>query len=269
MKKFLFILFGLFAVAGAFAAGENVPTSKGYVDSKLGEKQDNITATDAPRAIMNTGVAGEYGTKGIYNANGEYAAQQNNLVDAATMNAGVQNAIDSEFQCIEWLDPNDHSSDCLLFDVFGQPGRHTINLLDESFMDWDTYGTNTAYGYTRNDSRILPTENGKTYTLSAKLTQTNSRGYYYYIREVFPDGHSGYPTGGEWMWGCDSTRVNCQRNQLQVKFTFTTRDNAVYMVYIAGDRSWLNGFSLTDYQMEEGATATPYQPHNLYLPVGN
>ena len=33
MKKFLFILFGLFVVMGAFAAGENVPTSKSYVDA--------------------------------------------------------------------------------------------------------------------------------------------------------------------------------------------------------------------------------------------
>ena len=126
MKKFLFVLFGVFAFSGAFAAGENVPTSKSYVDSKLGEKQDNITATDAPRAIMNTGVAGEYGTKGIYDANGAYATQAQNLVDAATMNAGVQNAIDSEFQCIEWLDPNDHSSDCLLMDVFGTPPQQIL-----------------------------------------------------------------------------------------------------------------------------------------------
>ena len=271
MKKILFILFGVFVVIGAFAAGENIPTSKSYVDSKLGEKQDIIPANDGTTQVLtNTGTAGEYGTKGIYDANGAYATQTQNLVDAATMNAGVQNAIDSEFQCIEWANPNDHTSDCLLMDVFGQPGRHTINLLDESFMDWDTYGTNTVYGYTRNDSRILPTENGKTYTLSAKLTQThNTAGYYYYIAEVFPDGHVGYPTGGQWMWACDSSRNNCQRNQLQVKFTFTTRDNAVYMVYIAGSRNWLNGFSLTEYQMEEGATATPYQPHNLYLPAGN
>ena len=120
MKKFLFILFGVFVVAGAFAAGENVPTSKSYVDSKLAEKQDTIPANDgAARVLTNTSTAGEYGTKGIYDANGEYAAQTQNLVDAATMNAGVQNAIDSEFQCIEWLDPNDHSSDCLLLQLGG------------------------------------------------------------------------------------------------------------------------------------------------------
>jgi len=127
MKKFLFILFGVFVIAGAFAAGENIPTSKSYVDSKLGEKQDIIPANDGVTQVLtNTGTAGEYGTKGIYDANGAYATQTQNLIDAATMNAGVQNAIDSEFQCIEWLDPNDHSSDCLLMNIFGPSPQQII-----------------------------------------------------------------------------------------------------------------------------------------------
>ncbi len=120
MKKFLFILFGLFVVMSAFAAGENVPTSKSYVDAAVATKQDIIPKNDgATQVLTNTGTAGEYGTKGIYDANGAYATQTPNLVDAATMNAGVQNAIDSEFQCIEWVDPNDHTSDCLLLQLGG------------------------------------------------------------------------------------------------------------------------------------------------------
>ena len=116
MKKFLFVLMGVFAFSGAFAAGENVPTSKSYVDSKLGEKQDIIPANDGVAQVLtNTGTAGEYGTKGIYDANGAYATQTQNLVDAATMNAGVQNAIDSEFQCIEY----DENNECLLMQLGG------------------------------------------------------------------------------------------------------------------------------------------------------
>ena len=91
---------------------------KGGKYEKVFIKQDNITANDTPRVLTNTGTAGEYGTKGIYDANGEYAAQQNALIDAATMNTAVQNAIDSEFQCISWLD-DDPTKDCLLMDVFG------------------------------------------------------------------------------------------------------------------------------------------------------
>ncbi len=151
MKKFLFILFGVFVVAGAFAAGENVPTSKGYVDSKLGEKQDNITANDTPRVLTNTGTVGEYGTKGIYDSTGEYSDQTRALVDAQSMNTGVQNAINSEFQCIEWLDPNDHSSDCLLmdlsvaryagYDIFN--GYKNRNLFGVNFHSQMTFDNNT------------------------------------------------------------------------------------------------------------------------------
>ena len=71
------------------------------------------------QVLTNTGTAGEIGAKGIYDANDKYVIQQNNLVDAVTMNTAVQNAIDSEFQCIEWLDPNDHTSDCLLLQLGG------------------------------------------------------------------------------------------------------------------------------------------------------
>jgi len=116
MKKFLFVLFGVFAFSGAFAAGENVPTSKSYVDTKLTKKQDKIAATDgAARVLTNTGTAGEYETKGIYDSTGSYLAQTDALVDAVTMNTAVQNAIDSEFQCVEY-NPND-PTDCWLMDV--------------------------------------------------------------------------------------------------------------------------------------------------------
>jgi len=145
MKKFLFILFGVFAVAGAFAAGENVPTSKSYVDSKLVEKQDIIPKNDGTTQVLtNTGTAGEYGTKGIYDANGEYATQTQNLIDAATMNAGVQNAIDSEFQCIEWVDPHDHTSDCLLLQLGGiseiASGFTRVEYIETTGTQWINTG---------------------------------------------------------------------------------------------------------------------------------
>jgi len=144
MKKFLFVLMGVFAFSGAFAAGENVPTSKSYVDAAVAQKQDKISANDgATQVLTNTGTAGEYGTKGIYDANGEYVAQTQNLVDAATMNTAVQNAIGSEFQCIEWLDPNDHTSDCLLMDVFGTPpqqisptGYTALEYIESTGTQW-------------------------------------------------------------------------------------------------------------------------------------
>jgi len=148
MKKFLFILFGLFVVAGAFAAGENIPTSKSYVDAALATKQDKISANDgAARVLTNTGTAGEYGTKGIYDSTGEYALQTQNLVDATTMNAGVQNAIDSEFQCIEY----DESGECLLMQLGGitqVPAGYTqlkyLESTGRQYIDTGIAPTNTT-----------------------------------------------------------------------------------------------------------------------------
>ena len=136
MRKFLFALVGVFAGAVAFAAGDNIPTSKNYVDNTLALKQDKIAASDTTMVLTNTGTAGEYGTQGIYDAAGEYAPQAQNLVDAITMNTAVQNAIDSEFQCIEW----DENNECLLFNLGGiiqVPAGYTqLEYLESTGTQW-------------------------------------------------------------------------------------------------------------------------------------
>jgi len=193
MKKFLFVLMGVFAVAGAFAAGENVPTSKGYVDSKLGEKQDTISANDgASRVLTNTGTAGEYGTKGIYDANGEYAVQTQNLVDAATMNAGVQNAIDSEFQCIEY---DDHG-ECLLYNLSGVVGNNCIKGFSEYGFKY-TYASmipnidnNFLDNYTVESARTLTYENGMAVCAWPNdITSPRNNGYVGRASILFKTGH--------------------------------------------------------------------------------
>jgi len=266
MKKFLFVLMDVFVFAGAFAAGENVPTSKSYVDSKLGEKQDTIPANDgAARVLTNTGTAGEYGIKGIYDANGEYATQAQNLVDAATMNAGVQNAIDSEFQCIEWLDPNDHSSDCLLMDIRGTTERRSPNLFDISkipsraanmipgngAINNNGDGTLTVQPVYRNSavwterklSQLAPDlVIGKTYILS--LTTTGTQKFIYL----------GSPVAETWLSGTSKTIT---QNMLDAS------------VYFYGSYPDLSPQTISNIQITEGTTATPYVPYgNLYLPNG-
>lgn len=126
MKKFLFILFGVFGVVGAFAAGENIPTSKSYVDAAVATKQDTIPANDGVAMVLtNTGTVGEYGTKGIYDSTNAYSGQTDALIDAVTMNTAVQNAIDSEFQCISWVD-DDPTKDCLLVEIRGTPSQSIL-----------------------------------------------------------------------------------------------------------------------------------------------
>jgi len=260
MKKFLFVLFGLFAFSGVFAAGENVPTSKSYVDSKLVEKQDNIIANDTPKVLTNTGTAGEYGTKGIYDANSEYATQQNSLVDAAAMNAGVQNAIDSEFQCIEWLDPNDHSSDCLLMDVFGQTEHRSPNLFDVSKIpEYFAFGGDGGFIANNGDGTIsvrgrgiwcsktladLAPEMvaGKTYTLN--FDSNYSTGYNIITFLLHPSVH----------WG-NHTSLLITEEMLNARLYFYSGSSTETR-------------TLSNIQITEGTTAVPYVPYgNIYLPA--
>ena len=259
MKKFLFVLFGVFVIAGAFAAGENVPTSKSYVDSKMGEKQDIIPANDgAARVLTNTGTAGEYGTKGIYDSTGEYATQTQNLVDAAAMNAGVQNAINSEFQCIEWLDPNDHSSDCLLFDVFGQTEHKSPNLFDVSKIP-EYFAFSSGFIANNGDGTISVRGNGiwcsktladlapemvagKTYTLN--FDSNYSTGYEFIAFQLHPDVY----------W----------RNHTSLLITEEMLNARLYF-YSSG---FTETRTLSNIQITEGTTAVPYVPYgNLYLPT--
>ncbi|MBQ6735912.1 MAG: hypothetical protein IJQ90_00280 [Alphaproteobacteria bacterium] len=125
MKKFGIIICGIFMIFSAFAMGENVPTSKNYVDTAVAVKQDKILANDGTAQVLtNTGTAGEVGTKEIYDSTGSYLAQTDALIDAVTMNTAVQNAINSEFQCIEY-NPND-PTDCWIMDIFGETGQSIL-----------------------------------------------------------------------------------------------------------------------------------------------
>ncbi len=233
MKKFLFILFCVFAFSGAFAAGENIPTSKSYVDSKLGEKQDIIPANDgATQVLTNTGTAGEYGTKGIYDSTGEYASQTQNLVDAATMNTGVQNAIDSEFQCIEY----DENNECLLMQLGNQNlfrpelvtnRSNLINNGDGSFT-CTSDPTNSVVSTSQKLSELAPgLIVGKDYiftfdtTASAKYIQLRS------LVEIPNAIHAGVYWYYRWTSG---TKLKMTQELLNSIFTFQINTNSTKVV---------------------------------------
>ena len=265
MKKFLFILFGVFAVAGAFAAGENVPTSKGYVDSKLAEKQDIIPANDgATQVLTNTGTAGEYGTKGIYDATGEYATQAQNLVDAATMNAGVQNAIDSEFQCIEW----DENDECLLLKLNSSiPGKNLFNKNDSEMQINGYFNESTDYkitAYGGGDKvllvKVLP---NTTYTIQRLIPSS--------VYNRFRIGT--FNTNRVPKVGDKATDILFSTYSLTIHdVTITTKNDTTYLGIFCRNsgtvgsdwQEFLDGF-----QVELGSHATSYEPYvNLYLPAG-
>ena len=258
MKKFMAFLFFVLFVGGAFAAGENVPTSKSYVDSKLGEKQDIIPANDgAARVLTNTGTAGEYGTRGIYDANGDYATQQNNLVDAASMNAAVQNAIDSEFECVD--------NNCELVNVSGANVRKSPNLFDVSKIPTHLSSTGTQI-INNGDGSITVTASagnsaittskplstlapelvaGKTYRLSFDTTGTDKSTYFLCYEH----------TGDSFIW-----------RQNTVK-TITNEMLSCNMFFYASGAS--TTATIKNIQITEGTDVKPYVPYgNIYMPVG-
>lgn len=232
----------------------------GGVNTKLATKQDEIPAKNTNKVLTYTGTAGQIGEKGIYDDTGTYASQQDSLIDAGTFNAALKNGLDNEFVCAGYSP----TGECWLWSVDNETENRTKNLLDPSFIDNSTYAPVTVYGYTTNYSaaRILPTENGKTYTLSATLTSTGR--YYYYLGEVLPDGTASHTAQCPYMWNNnDATNPNTTQRKT---CTFTARDNATYVVYFANLPS-RNNLTITDYQMEEGSTATPYVPYgNVYIP---
>ena len=119
-----------------------------FTNSGTGEFIAGPVIMPGNQVLTNTGTAGEYGTKGIYDANGEYATQTQNLVDAATMNTAVQNAIDSEFQCIEW----DEHGECLLLNIGSaamfSSGYTALEYIESTGTQWI-------------DTGVIPTVNTK------------------------------------------------------------------------------------------------------------
>ena len=228
------------------------------VNTGIATKQDEIGAVNADTVVTYTGTPGTLGQKGIYQDTGTYAAQQNNLIQASTFNAALRNGLENEFVCAG-TDDGTANGNCWLWSIDNETENRTKNLLDPSFMDNSTYGTVTVNGNTVQNAKILPTENGKTYTLSATVVPTGN--YYYYLIIVNPDGTR---TNGPcpYMWNNNGAQPPYYPTTKTC--TFTASNDATFVVYFAGGK---NNVTLTNYQMEEGSTATPYVPYgNVYIP---
>ncbi len=52
MRKILISIVGALAFCPAFAVGENIPTSKSYVDSEITQKQDKIAANNGVTQVL-------------------------------------------------------------------------------------------------------------------------------------------------------------------------------------------------------------------------
>ena len=268
-KVFVFII-GALIFGSAFATGENIPTSKSYVDTEIATKQNKIAANDgATQVLTNTGTAGEYGTKNIYDATGEYGAQTDALVDAVTMNTAVQNAIDSEFQCVEY-NPND-PNDCWLMDVRGETETRSPNLFDASQILGASGWTenNGVYSGQINSLYRLgnmnactpgPCKSDTQYTLSFTITidqnatpnGTVDPGFFIY----YTDGTS-----------TKTPYADRPHNPGDISHIIMISEAGKTVKYIRGTYNYNALVHISDIQLQEGPTATPYVPYgNIYLP---
>ena len=116
MKKFL--LSFLFLVVG-IAYADNTITSKEYVDGQVATLQTQIPAKNTNTVVTNTGTAGSVGEKAIYDTSVAYGTQTDALVTAGAFNSAIQNALESEFVCVEWQGNVHDNAHCLLYEVRG------------------------------------------------------------------------------------------------------------------------------------------------------
>ena len=90
---------GAIAATGVYAAGENIVTSKGYVDNRIDTRQAKIPATNTNSAtpgssvVTYTSSAGTIGERGIYDGSQTYNSTNdvNKLATAAALNSAVTN----------------------------------------------------------------------------------------------------------------------------------------------------------------------------------
>ena len=262
MRKILISILCIFIGFSNVAIGENILTTQSFVDSAVTQKQDKIPANNGTTQIlMNTGTDGSVGTKNIDDSTASYGGQSDALIDAATMNAAVQNAIDTEFVCISWVndDPND---ECLLVDIRGAAPKRSPNLFDISrIVSW-TQLTNNGDGSitvtpVQDNSAIASGKQlsqlapgiipGKIYTLSFDTTGTSK------LTLLYCYGHTS-----------DNTRWPKNAPML------ITENLLDCTMFFYGSYPDLTPQTISNIQIEEGNVATPYQPYgNIYMPSGN
>ncbi len=262
MKKF-FAFLSLFCFIGtAFATGENVPTSKDYVDGKIALKQDTILANNGTAQVLtNTGTAGEYGTKNIYNSSGSYAGQSDALIDAATMNAAVQNAIDSEFECVE----QDGNGNCLFARVHGadmgiQPGD------GEWFRAYFSSSIPSRWTYLEDPSSSIriPIKTNVEYKLYWDGVYSGLYRVGFVKTDAAPVSGSSIP-----LYKSDGTDGAEFRSNSQTypSYTFKVTDNDIkyIVIQIAGSNTpWTTG----DFSLLWNRISHLHLVENNYLPVG-
>jgi len=261
MKKLLFVVLALFVFS---VRADNSITSKEYVDGQISNLQTQIPAKNANTVLTNTDTAGTVGEKKIYDSSDDYASQQDALVTAGAFNTAVQNALDTEFVCIERQAGN---GGCLLYQI-RSAYQKSRNLFDSSqLLEADGWTeSNGVYTGTADQMYVAhgnwaggfvfqqAFKPNTQYTLSYTMSGSGNDNL---IRARFNIDYIG-GTGQEAPYVASGQTKHIV---LTTEVGKTIRD--IWFTY--GDTGQV---SISNIQLEEGTVATPYQPYgeNTYLP---
>ena len=256
MKTFL--LSFLFLVVG-IAYADNTITSKEYIDTQVSNLQTQIPAKNANTVVTNTGTAGTIGEKAIYDTTVAYGTQSDALVTAGAFNTAVQNALESEFVCVEWQGNVHDNAHCLLYEV-QNAYRPSKNLFDKNSPDirWCWVHYDDALVGTRlfasscvssagsfATSAPIPVEPNQTYTSSNHMPSNKGMNPSFVFLDENLNVISGFTNMGRSL----------------VTFTVPNDVNIKYVVIP------IHATVIDITQLEQGTVATPYVPYgNVYMP---
>ncbi len=283
MRKLLTFFVCSVMCGAAFATGENVATSKAFVDAGVAQKQNIIPANNgAPQVLTNTGTPGAVGTKNIYDSNASYSAQTDALVTAGDFNTAVQNAIDTEFECIAW-NPND-STDCWLVQIrSASPNRLPAPENQTKTLNGVTVTVNNGM-YSFNGVATADTyfefELTRDYQFPTSVYYGGRGGMYLWNNKRFSDGNCGRGFGNTvslaWLTP-NKGFIDCWRFTKENRQTFTYVNQTGYIVkyvriYIDANTD-MSGFSFAPMFVEDGVTTYttffPYYNPNNFIPSVN
>jgi len=231
---------------GSNTSDTGLPTVSA-VNAGIATKQDEIGAANTNTVVTYTGTPGALGQKGIYQDTGTYVAQSDNLIQASTFNEALRNGLNNEFVC---ADRDPVSNQCWLWTIHNEENKNLIDWSQtpttERVRDniWLRYNVSLSVGNGDWTCKHSPTLPIGTYTISNSDNQMFNVVVYdiseaWFIRST--------KTGDIW------------------KATVTLTAPSEIWIF-SGSSAGLA--AITQCQIEEGSTATTYEPYseNIYIP---
>ena len=252
MKKILTIIFALFAFA---VQADNVITSKEYVDTQASNLQEQISANDANTVLTYTDTAGTVGEKKIYDSSAAYSGQNDALVTAGAFNTAIQNALETEFVCIDWLGDVHDNAHCLLYEIRGA----RKNILDPAIIRQGTLSSTEGYfQYKPNRCYFcyIPVKAGDIMNFTVRTGTPPVYGRMVLYSEPDFNHYTRYLSGDPITIG-DHTGY-----QFRV-----SNDGYICGLFVQDEN--FTPDDIVEPMLEISTTPSSYEPYTVYLPQGN